>query len=65
MTSDRSDVYLPFRTTSVVLVAAVFVSMLQVARGQGIAGAEGSRAALLQFQPQTAQQLLTAGQIAW
>ena len=51
MTSDRSDVYLPFRTTSVVLVAAVFVSMLQVARGQGIAGAEGSRAALLQFRP--------------
>ncbi|MFO0536101.1 MAG: hypothetical protein ACK524_15555, partial [Planctomyces sp.] len=65
MISDSSGTCLRFRTSSLLLVAAIFVSSLQVVQGQGIAGAEGSRAALLQFQPQTAQQLLTAGQIAW
>jgi len=65
MTSGSSGICSRSLASSVVLGAVFFVCVLPVAQGQGIAGAEGSRAALFQFQPQTAQQLLTAGQIAW
>jgi CheY-like chemotaxis protein len=65
MTSDSGSIGARFLSSSIVLGGVFCISVLQVAQGQGIAGAEGSRAALFQFQPQTAQQLLSAAQIAW
>ena len=66
MTRSTSGGFLSrFLSSSTLLGASVLFCGLPVAYGQGIAGAQGSRAALLQFQPETPEQLLSAGQTAW
>lgn len=66
MTRSTSGGFLSrFLSSSTLLGASVLFCGVPVAYGQGIAGAQGSRAALLQFQPETPEQLLSAGQTAW
>lgn len=66
MTRSTSGGFLSrFLSSSTLLGASVLFCGVPVAYGQGIAGAQGSRAAMLQFQPETPEQLLSAGQTAW
>ncbi|MFM8725041.1 MAG: hypothetical protein ACKON9_07930, partial [Planctomycetaceae bacterium] len=65
MRATRGGFLCRFLSSSTLLSGIVLLSGVPAVHGQGIAGAQGSRAALLQFQPETPEQLLSAGQVAW
>jgi CheY-like chemotaxis protein len=65
MRATRGGFLCRFLSSSTLLSGIVLLSGVPAVHGQGIAGAKGSRAALLQFQPETPEQLLSAGQVAW